>query len=261
MKRALLRRPSWPRAGSIARGGRSAPSVLEQLGRRIADNALEAVRRRMDVAYAEPQRGGYEPAPGGDRAWRVADADSIVWCVVDLASQAALLEAVLGGPGAARPTSIERTIVGETVERLFRRDDPSANPLVECERERPLHGDWWRCNVDLTPRKGRSATLQLFAPPAAEENSSHATAARPDLRTVPIPLSVEIAPIPVSVADILAWSPGAIVPLPCGSLTAAIAGASPNVRMARGSIGSIIDAAGETVRAFEIASIRRGLAS
>jgi len=116
MKRVLLRRPSWPRAGSIARG-RSAPSVLEQLGRRIADNASESVRRRMDVAYAEPQRGGYAPAPGGYRAWRVAEADSIVWCVVDLASQSALLEAVLGGPGAARPTSIERAIVAETIER------------------------------------------------------------------------------------------------------------------------------------------------
>jgi flagellar motor switch/type III secretory pathway protein FliN len=261
MKRALLRRPSWPRSGSIARGGKSAPAVLERLGRRIAENAPEAVRRRMDVAYAEPQRGGYLPAPGGDRAWHIAEAGSIVWCVIDLPSQAALLEAVLGGPGAARPTSIECAIVAETIERLFRCEDLRANPLDERERERPLHGDWWRCNVDLNPRKGRSATLQLFAPPAAEENSSHATAASPDLRTMPIALSVELAPIPVAVADILAWSPGAVVLLPRGALTAAIAGAPPDVRMARGSIGSIIDAAGDTVRAFEIASICRGLAS
>jgi len=261
MTRAALRRPSWPRSGSRAYRVQSAPRILEQLSRRIAGNAPEAVRRRMDVAYAEPQRGGYAPAPGGDRAWRVVEADSVVWCVVDMSSQAALLEAVLGGPGATRPTSIERAIVAETIERLFRHDDMRATTLEEREGDRPLQGDWWRCNVDLTPRKGRSATLQLFAPPAAEENTAHATAGSADVRAVPISLSVELTPITVPLADILAWSPGAIVPLSRGSLAAAIVGAPPDLRLARGSVGSIADAAGEAVRAFEIAAIRCGRAS
>jgi flagellar motor switch/type III secretory pathway protein FliN len=261
MTRATLRRPSWPRSGCRARRAQSAPRVLEHLSRRVAENAPDAIRRRMDVAYAEPLRGGYAPALGGDRAWRFAEAESIVWCVVDMTSQAALLEAVLGGPGATRPTSIERAIVAETIERLLRHDDTRASQLDECESDRPLHGDWWRCDIDLTPRKGRTATVQLFAPPAAEENTSHATAGSADVRAVPISLSVELTSITVPLADILAWSPGAIVPLSRGSLAAAIVGASPDVRLARGSVGSIANAAGDAVRAFEIAAIHCGRAS
>ena len=260
MRRTSLRRPSWPRSGSRGRFATSAPQLLDELARRIAQNAPDALRRRMDVAYAEPERSGYAPAPGGDRAWRVAEGETAAWCVVDLDSQAALLEAVLGGPGAPRPTSIERAIVAETIERLFSRAGAPDLPLAECERERPVHGDWWRCNVDLTPRRGRSATLQLFAPPAPADHSSTPPGAfdPPDLRAVPIFVSVELSPISIPLAHILEWIPGAFVPLPRQSLVTATVRTSPNVRLGRGRIGSIADDAGQQVRALEIGAVLSG---
>ena len=254
-----MRRPSWPRCGSRVRFAPSAPLLLDELARRIADNAPAALRRRMDVAYAEPERGGYAPAPRGDRAWRVATGETHAWCIVDFDSQAALLEAVLGGPGADRPSSIERAIVGEIIERLFVRAGGLRSQLAECEQERPHHEQWWRCNVDLTPRKGRSATLQLFAPPAPADRSNPLAdnaCDGPDLHPVPVLLSVEIPPISIALADILAWEPGAIVPLPRGSLGAAAVEAKGEVRLARGRVGSIADDTGCAVRAIEIAAVQ-----
>jgi len=256
-----LRRPSWPRSGSRVRNTPSAPIVLEELSRRVADNAPGALHRRMDVAYAQAERGGYAPSPLGDRAWRVAQAETIAWCIVDFESQAALLEAVLGGPGAVRPTSIERAIVAETMERLFLRAGSPESQLAECERERPLHEQWWRCNVDLTPRSGRSATLQLFAPPAPADRSNPVADNAdgvPDLQAVPIMLSVEVAPVAVTLADILGWRPGTIVPLPRGSLGAVNICANPDVRLARGRAGAASDEAGCAVRALEIAAVQCG---
>ena len=257
MRRTSLRRPSWPRSGSRVRCAPSAPHVLDSLSRRIADNATAALRRRVDVAFAEPERSGYAPAPDGDRAWHVSEEEHIVWCVVDAGAQSALLEAVLGGPGAARPTSIERAIVSEAIERLFLREANAASQIAECMHERPAHADWWRCNVDLTPRRGRSATLQLFAPPTPVIEQNPPSAA-PDLRAVPLPLYVEVEPISVPLAQLLAWTPGALVPLARGSLISAMVGARPNVRLATGRVGSIGDDAGQTLRALEIAAVHRG---
>lgn len=244
-----------------ARNTSSAPAVLEELSRRVAENAADALRRRMDVAFAQPTRGGYAPSPLGDRAWRVAQADTIAWCIVDFESQAALLEAVLGGPGAERPTSIERAIVAETMERLFLCAGSRESQLAECDDERPLHDRWWRCNVDLTPRKGRSATLQLFAPPAAPDRSNPIAGdadAEPDVHAVPICMSVEIAPVSITLADILAWRPGALVPLPRGSLGAATICAGPDVQLARGRAGATSDDAGCAMRALEITAVQAG---
>jgi len=240
------------------RSSPSAPLVLDALSRRIAENAPTALRRRMDVAFAEPERSGYAPSPCGDRAWHVADDETIVWCIVDAGAQAALLEAVLGGPGAARPTSIERAIVAETIERLFAREDIPGSQIVEREQERPVHADWWRCNVDLTPRRGRSATLQLFAPPTPEATRNPPTGAAPDLQAVPVFLSVEVGPISIPLAQVLAWTQGALVPLPRRSLTAAIVRVWPNVRLASGRIGSIAADADQASRAIEIAMLHRG---
>ena len=251
-----MRRPAWPRSGTRARSAPSAPHVLDVLSRRIAENAPAALRRRMDVAYAEPERSGYAPAPDGDRAWRVAEFESVVWCIVDAGAQAALLEAVLGGPGAARPTSIERAIISETMERLFARDGQAGSRIAESARERPINAEWWRCNVDLTPRRGRSATLQLFAPPTPAEDAP--AGAAPDLRAVPVFVSVEIAPISIPLAELLAWTPGALVPLPRGSLGLATIAARPNVRLASGRLGAIGDDAGPSSRALEIAALQRG---
>jgi flagellar motor switch/type III secretory pathway protein FliN len=210
----------------------------------------------MDVAFAEPERSGYAPAPDGDRAWRVAEAESVVWCIVDAGAQAALLEAVLGGPGAVRPTSIERAIVAETMERLFARECVTGSQIAEAARERPVDADWWRCNVDLTPRRGRSATLQLFAPPTPADDPP--TGAAPDLRAVPIFVSVEIAPVTIPLAQVLAWTPGALVPLPCASLNTAMIAAYPHVRLASGRIGSIGHETGAASRALEVARLHRG---
>jgi flagellar motor switch/type III secretory pathway protein FliN len=211
----------------------------------------------MDVAFAEPERSGYAPAPSGDRAWRVVESETIAWCIVDAGAQAALLEAVLGGPGAARPTSIERAIVAETIERLFSLGDSAISQIAECAHERPVDADWWRCNVDLTPRRGRSATLQLLAPPAPADNQNPPAGAVPDLRMVPLRLSVEFAPISVPLAQLLAWTPGALAPLPRGSLTTATVGPA-NVRLASGQIGSTGDDAGQASRALEIAAVHCG---
>jgi len=211
----------------------------------------------MDVAYAEPARSGYVPAPDGDRAWQVVEAEETVWCVVDASAQAALLEAVLGGPGAARPTSIERAIVSETIERLFMREGIAGSQLVECASERPAHANWWRCNVDLTPRRGRSATLQLFAPPKPAIEEKPPASAAPDLLAVPMFLTIEVAPIAIPLAQLLAWTPSALVPLPRESLAIATVGAWPNVLLASGRVGSIADGAGLERRALEITALRR----
>lgn len=256
-----MRRPSWPRPGSRNCDTPSAPVVLEELSRRVADNAPDALRRRMDVAYAQPERGGYAPSPLGDRAWRVAQTGGDVWCIVGFESQAALLEAVLGGPGAARPTSIERAIVAETMERLFLRADSRESQLAECEAERPQHDSWWRCNVDLTPRRGRSATLQLFAPPGPADRSNPLAGTAedaPDLYSVPLLLSVEVAPLAITLSDILGWRPGAIVPLPRRSLGGVTICAKPDVTLARGRAGATSDEAGCAVRALEITAVQRG---
>ena len=264
MNRTTLRRPTWPRSGTCVRHAPSAPHILDELSHRIAENAPGALRRRMDVAYAEPETVGYAPAPGGDRAWRLTEGDAVAWCVVDADSQAALLEAVLGGPGAARPTSIERAIVAETVTRLFVRDGAPDPKFVECERERPLHGQWWRCNVDLTPRRGRAATLQLFTyrePEGPSNLLADDAIGALDLRDVPLFISAEFVPVPIELRDILAWAPGTIVRMPRGSLAAAALGVWPHLRFAGGRVGSIDDEAGQRWRALQLSTVQRGSAA
>jgi len=263
MKRTSLRRPRWPRAGSKVRFAPSAPQLLDELCRRIADRAPHALRRRVDVVYTEPQPGGYAHAPDGDRAWQLADCESTAWCVVDAASQAALLEAVLGGPGASTPSLIERSIAAETVQRLIADDGVRGSQPVECANARPPSSGWWRCNVDLAPRSGRTAALQLFCAPSSVDRSRSVPAvpdAAPDLNAVPISISAELTAVAVPLAVIVAWTPGALVSLPAGALGAVALAASAHVRLARGSLGSTSRESGR-FRAVAIAGIPHGRAA
>jgi flagellar motor switch/type III secretory pathway protein FliN len=248
------RRPRWPRAH---RGNSAPPEWLPKLARGIAQRSREAFRGHFDITYGEPQPGVYACGPAGDRAWLALLDAGVAWCTVDLRSQAALLAMIIGGQGAERETQIERSIVGEAIERLLSTDDFRQTRWTETAIDRPAGDHCWRCNIEVTTQSGRCAILQLFAPAAdrdpAGETSVPNISTR-DIGRVHVTVRAELRKFQSPLAQILAWAPGTVVPLRSQALAQVELLVQDSI-IANGRLGSLETNSDARLRAVEIEHI------
>jgi flagellar motor switch/type III secretory pathway protein FliN len=204
-----MRRPTWPAPGRRSRIERPdpAPAVLGRVASGIAKRASAVLRADVTVTIETPARCALERVYAG-RAWRCDDAGVGVWLVLDDGALRALLEIVLGGPAAAVPTTLERDIVRETVERLCASDEvvwqEAASGSAFCS-------DAWRSDVSIAAQSGPRARLTLAAP--APPPPSPGTLPRVEVGGIPISVGVAIAPSRMRLAEVLTWQPGSIVAL------------------------------------------------
>jgi flagellar motor switch/type III secretory pathway protein FliN len=248
------RRPLWPRAN---RGGNLPPEWLPKLARGIAQRSREALRGHLDITFGEPQRGEYACGPAGDRAWLALHDVGVAWCTVDLRSQVALLAMIIGGQGAERETPIERSIVGEAIERLLSADDFRQTRWTETAPDRPAGERCWRCNVEVSMQSGRCAILQLFAPAVDRDPASEAAfpcISTREIGRVNVTLRAELRKVQSPLAQILAWAPGTIVSLRSPAL-AHVDLLVQDTIIATGRLGSVETNVDERLRAVEIARI------
>jgi flagellar motor switch/type III secretory pathway protein FliN len=248
------RRPLWPKAN---RGGSSPPDWLPKLARGIAQRSREAFRGHLDITFGELQRGVYACGPAGDRAWLALHDAGVAWCTVDLRSQAAMLAMVIGGQGAERETPIERSIVGEAIERLLSADDFRQARWTETATDRPSGDRCWRCNIEVTTPSGRCAILQLFAPAADRDPASEATfssISTRDIGRVKVTVRAELRRVRSPLAQILAWAPGTIVQLRSRTLAHVDLLVQDSI-IATGRLGSVEINADARSRAVEIERI------
>jgi len=207
-----------------------------RLANDVEANAVDSLRGRGAATHDAPVRGRWLPSDRSDaQTWHSDVGDGVdVWCALDRAGTRGLLEIVLGGPGAATPTSLERGIIRETVERLL----AATNRIWEERAEsRFPSAAGWICHVSIAaPNRATPADLCFYAPAADEPPAP--IAQRVDLRDVPVTLTVRLPVAQMRVGDIAGWRPGAIVALGCdaGSAAGLFAGA---VRMASGRLGAV----------------------
>jgi flagellar motor switch/type III secretory pathway protein FliN len=233
------RRPAWTRGARKAAPAHDAdgPDLLTSLARRISDRAALVSRRRVNVEYSRPVRDCYRTAPN-DRAWRADYRDRVLWCIADATSQRVLLEYILAGPGAATPTSVEQSIVAESICRLVDTDTNEERIVLREERAlRPPQPSLWRSNVDIVDGSERRATLQLLLsvadPPAPPQASAMVEIAR-----VPLRLGASLEPFRVRLSEVAAWTPGEIVALACTTPSLRVDIIAGATMLAHGRLGS-----------------------
>lgn len=236
-----LRRPGWRTLRPTTFEDTKGRALLTSLARRIASNAPGVVRRRVIVQHSCVQRDAYRDAPD-DRAWRGESQGRDIWCIIDARSQRGLLEFVLAGPGAPSPTSVERSIVAESVCRLFETASAAHSGMCEERTRRPPPADLCRCNVDLIDAVNRTVTLQLLTPIVEPQPPPKAAvSAGLDIGRVRIPLAASLDPLGVRLNELVRWAPGSLVDLDACAADLRVrvnAGAKALAWGAFGSVGS-----------------------
>lgn len=211
VSRRRMRTPGWSKPGrhrplSIKD---DVPDVLRSLAEGVDARARDVARCELRTTYRPATLGGYvEQEEAGDRVWRLLVEDKPIWCVLDARSQRALLEFVLGGPGAPTLTSVERTIVSESLSCLL---GASNQKMSEEHQERPPASGMWRCSIDLAGARPGRSTIQLFAAAALAPPTPPAQPLQ--VRAVPIDLRVELAPMTFALRSMQEWCPGSIIPV------------------------------------------------
>lgn len=154
-----------------------------------------------------------------------------VWCTLDDVAARALLEVVLRGPAAARPTALERAIVKETMERFLVSGDRLWEEEARC---RPPETRIWRCEISISSPPMLVAKLVLVAPVSSPPAPP---AARVDVRHVLLPLSATLSPVSVQLSEIMRWRAGAIVAIERGPAVVVRLSAGATI-VATGRLGS-----------------------
>jgi flagellar motor switch/type III secretory pathway protein FliN len=208
-----VNKPAWPQIAPKAQRPPADPaiSLLEQLAVAIERGASIVFRGRAFASHEAPIRASWS-CDGDARAahaWHSDAGDGLdVWCVVDDRSVRVLLELVLGGPGALKPTALERGIIRETVERLL----SSCNRIWEERGAAAVSTNrGWQCRAAIITAGGARADVTLLAP--AFEDPPRPAPARVDLRNVPMTLTAYVPAIDVRVGSILSWQCGTVIEL------------------------------------------------
>ncbi|HEV2908541.1 MAG TPA: FliM/FliN family flagellar motor C-terminal domain-containing protein [Candidatus Eremiobacteraceae bacterium] len=121
-------------------------------------------------------------------------------------AQRSLLEFVLDGPGAAAPTAVERTIIGECVDQLLVAASRSAWREIAVPEE---CDGVWRCDAALSHEGGRMARFYLYTRAAAVLPPP----VRPLIGEVPLELMAVLRPLSTTLGLMSGWEPGVILPL------------------------------------------------
>ncbi len=211
MSASRLRAPHWKRETPKKQPerGDDAPAMLQALAVNIERRVVDALHSDVRAQCGVPIRTGYAaPAAGSDRAWRYAVDGCQVWCVLDAQSQRSLLESVLDGPGAMIFTSVERTIIAESLARVLGASGPT-HRLSEEPRERPPVAGMWRCDIDLCSVRHGRATVALFA--AAKSEPAMSSGPAPHVHDVPLDVRAQLAPVSIALHAMQEWRIGSTV--------------------------------------------------
>lgn len=207
-----MKKPAWPRVGPRFESPIKdpAPSLLARLAEGVERRARETLRRKTGATRSEPVCGDWTYLIGGRcRLWRTECIEKTpVWCIIEDASACALLELILGGPGADRPTALERSIVTDAVKRLLAADDCV---WEDADGTSPPAGRAWRCGVTIVSEKGARAELSLVAPAATV--TPPPAAGRIDAGQIPLSLTASLAPVRMRLDSLMDWRAGSIVTL------------------------------------------------
>jgi len=240
-----MTRPTWRRYAAPPRSDAldPAPAMLTRLATAIASGASQALRGRGSLTVASPERrNGARLGPAAPvQSWHSDGIDGLdLWCALDDDGARALLRVILGGPGSATPTALERSIVREAVERLL-----SYTPCVWEERDPHLltPDSGWSCSLTIAAASSAGAHITLHAP-AAHETSP--PSARVDLASIPLQLSASLSATQVRVGAIMRWRTGDLVPLGCD------AGAPVRLTVAHGRVASGVLGSSRGRRAIEV---------
>lgn len=204
---ARLRRPAW-------RNTKVPPKTSADDGPdRLRAFATDALRRARAVLLdpvtttcSDPVRKIQAATEAAQRVWRNEGGGKPIWCLLSEGSQRALLEHVLSGPGAAAPTTVERTIVAECVDRLL--GSPGIEAWIEIGSCPPAV-DVWRCNVDICGANGTIASLELVTLAEPEAAARHHVY----VGSVPLDMMAELDGVMVQLNRLRRWTRGSIVPL------------------------------------------------
>jgi len=203
---------SWPRLSTKSRPQRDsgAREILLQAAAAVEARSETIFRGRGRVTGFPPEYcAGLPLTIARSRVWSALCDNSVsVWCALDDVAAASLLELVIGGPGAAQPTALERSIVTETVERLLQSIGGSWN-----EQHDALWPDtqWWRATLRISTQKSGYADLVLLA--AAAPNPAAPVAAPVNAGHVPLNVVAVLSPVSVRLETVLRWTPGSVLAL------------------------------------------------
>lgn len=215
-----------------------AGQMLERLARSLLARAPAVLVDVIQASHSPVERRGYaDIAEIADRAWRFTYLECEIFCVLDEHSQQALLSLIVGGSKSCQLTAIERSIVSESISRLFA-VSPQLSPqgFREEPRVRPP-AVAWRCNVEICGRGSQTVSLQLFTecpsspPPAAVRG--------PNLRGVPLQLRATFPSFACALAEMSSWHSGALLTLrrPGHDATAVLS--AGGLRVASGQLGAL----------------------
>jgi hypothetical protein len=203
-----LRRPTLRRAPPrLKPSSDHGPEFLERLVRAAAARCRDVLRRAIDLTYTPPTRCERIDFDHSDRVWRTEEPEGDALCVMSSDAQRSLLEFVLDGPGAAAPTAVERTIIGECVDRLL--VAASRSPWREIAVPEECGDGAWRCDAALSREGGRLARFYLYTRAAAVLPPP----ARPPIGGVPLELTAVLQPLSATLGLMSGLEPGVIIPL------------------------------------------------
>lgn len=229
-----MRRPSWkkttPKRDDPA--GR-ARDLLERLAISIVTQSDEVLGSGVSMSFAPPAR---QAAEGLDidemtRVWSASVDGLAIWCVVSGVGQRSILECALDGPGSPRQTPVERTIVGECVQRLLNSRFAGWREVASIAIARE---ELWRCDLTAVHSDHCATYLSLCA-----EAKQIVARAFPSLVGVPLAFTVHLDPLVTTLGALSQWRPGEHVPLGIKADGLRVALSVPNGPVAYGKLGQI----------------------
>jgi hypothetical protein len=223
----------------------AAAQALQSYARRVQTGF---VRLGLSAAHLTCTPVQHAPNRSGDRlehAWRLRFEGHEIWCIADDVCQRALLGCILGSVPSNDLTSIERSIVAESICRLLALDGVEAGP-----EEAPARlAETWSCNADIVSSGQAAARLLLCT--AILKPQATVSHARVELGEVSLRLRAALPGLSVRLGDVLGWAPGSSVPLRCESAALVAAVYVGARRLGSGTLGSVL---GE--RALRLTALR-----
>ena len=194
----------------IDEAGRS----LRSVARGVVLRAHESIEACAAASHGPIECRGYsDVAEIADRAWRFSYDRREMFCVLDNVSERLLLGWIVGGGHPARaPSSIERSIVAESMRRLLSVAAYDAPLEIHEEPSVRPHDRSWRCDVRLSGPDRERATIQLFTELALPPQT-RSLICRPDLREVALQLRATLPSITCALADVWEWRSGSLLRL------------------------------------------------
>jgi len=206
-----MKRPRWRRLADLASEPRIDPGFerVKRIAATVVSRIGSVLRKRSRATVQAPIRERWLAPLGAVRMWRCDSGGGVeVCCAVRSRDAAALLEAIIGGPAAATPTPLERTILAEAIVRLV--EEPG---LHWEEANCAVFGDAevWRCAIDIESAGGLEASIDLLA--LAQVEPDRNPPQRIDPGRIPIRLHAIVEPAVTPIASILLWAPASVLPI------------------------------------------------